>query len=109
MGKFLDKLWAACLPAYACPPPSVCKSKLEPDWLKHWQRLDVKAGDIIVLRHPAVLSSSTAANIKAVVIDTLKPLGKDVRVLILEENMEIGVLRKENQPLQDSLDDGGAP
>jgi len=64
-------------------------------WIQSMQRLDVKDGDILVLRYPGVLSSKAAGHLRAAFQETIKGFGYDVRILILEEGMEMGTLRKE--------------
>lgn len=98
-----------CGKHWAEPIPVDPETGKEVEWLSHFQRLDVKDGDIIVLRYPGPLSPDSAANLTAAVKENVKSFGKDVQVMLLQEDIEIGVLRKENQTMQEPLDDGGAP
>ncbi len=77
------------------PPPT--PNPLPPgiNFLQSMQKLDMKDGDIIVLRHPCVLSEEAGKNICFLVREIAKKSGVDVKVMILEEGMNIGVLRKE--------------
>jgi hypothetical protein len=65
-------------------------------WLQSMQRLDVKNGDIIVIRYPGVLSTNAKTYFRESVRDILKDYGYDVRVMIFEEGSEIGILRRDN-------------
>jgi argonaute-like protein implicated in RNA metabolism and viral defense len=65
------------------------------DYLESMQKLEVKDGDILVLRHTGILSPAGADGIRYAVKKIIKDSGFDVKVLILEEGMKIGVLRKE--------------
>ena len=64
------------------------------NWLQSMQKLDVKDGDIVVLRHPGVLSKDSAKKLKKFVRKIVKGHGFDVHVMVFEEGMEIGVLTK---------------
>lgn len=65
------------------------------DYLQSMQKLDVKSGDVIVLRYQYKFSKETHDNIKAALEEIIKEYGfNGVHVMILEEGMEIGVLRK---------------
>ena len=61
--------------------------------MESMQKLDIKSGDILVLRHPDTLSGDAVRSIRGWVIDYLKPIG--IRVVVLESGMSVGVLRKE--------------
>jgi len=67
------------------------------NWLQSMQKLDVKDGDIVVLRHPGVLPEYLAKQLKKTVRKIVKGHGFDVHVMVLEEGMEIGVLRQESK------------
>jgi len=73
------------IPMPECKPP-----KEEIDYLKDMQILKLEPGDVIVLRYPGVLTDKAVSNIKTTA-DKIYP-GHEVHVL--EENMEIGVIRK---------------
>ncbi len=64
-------------------------------FLESMQRLEIKNGDILVLRHPGILPFGAYEKLKAMFQKTIKDFGYDVKALILEEGMEIGALRKE--------------
>lgn len=66
------------------------------DYLKTMQKLDVKDGDIIVIKNPYKLSAETYTNLRLAIQKILKEYGYNVKVMILEDGMDIGVLRKED-------------
>lgn len=66
------------------------------NYLKSMQKLDVKDGDTVVLTYPGKLNKETYAALKAAVEKIIKDFGFTVHVMILEEGMQIGLLRKEN-------------
>ena len=62
--------------------------------LKSMQKLEIKDGDIIVLRHPKILKTETMINTRSQFKKVIEEFtGYRIKVLILEEGMEIGVLR----------------
>jgi hypothetical protein len=65
------------------------------DWFQSMQKLDMKDGDVVVLKCAMKLSPSTYKSIKEAVQEMLKGFGFDVYVIPLEDGMDIGVLRKE--------------
>jgi len=65
------------------------------EYLHAMQRLDVKDGDVIVLRTEHLLSKATADNVCATVKDVLGEYGFNVHVMCLDGGAEIGILRKE--------------
>ena len=71
------------------------RNNLDIQFLKSMQKLDVKDGDVVVLKHPGVLKPETIKVLKEVIIERLKEWGYDVHVMIFEENTEIDILRKE--------------
>lgn len=65
------------------------------NWLQSMQKLEVKDGDIIVLRYPRVMSKETGERLCASIKEIIKGFGFNVKGMVLEEGMDIGVLRKE--------------
>ena len=65
------------------------------DWLQSMQKLDIKDGDTVVLKCGVKLSPPAYKNIKEAVQEILKGFGFDVHVMLFEDGMDIGVLRKE--------------
>jgi len=74
---------------------NMAKIDMDFKFLESMQRLEIKNGDILVLRYPGVLPRNTASNLRKIFQETIKDFGYDVRILVLEEGMEIGTLRKE--------------
>jgi hypothetical protein len=66
------------------------------DCIQSMQKLDVKDGDTVVLTYPGKLTRDTYENVKEAVEKIIKEFGFNVHVMILEEGMQIGLLRKEN-------------
>jgi hypothetical protein len=66
------------------------------DCIQTMQKLDVKDGDTVVLTYPRALPHETYEKLREVVEKIMKDFGFDVHVMILEEGMQIGSLRKEN-------------
>ena len=64
------------------------------DFLESMQKLDVKDGDIIVLRYGAKLSKETSTNLRDAIQEIIKGFGFNVKAMILEDGMDIGILRK---------------
>ncbi|MCE5211994.1 MAG: hypothetical protein LLG40_10605 [Deltaproteobacteria bacterium] len=64
-------------------------------FLKNMQKLEVKDGDIVVMKSPYKLSQSVADNLRAAVQELIKDYGFNVHVMVLEQDMEIGILTKE--------------
>lgn len=64
------------------------------EMLKTMQRLDVKDGDILVLSSPIVLSNLARERLKESLTKIMGEYGFKIHTLILEQNMNIGVLRK---------------
>ena len=77
--------------------PMLAEMEERVNWLQSMQKLDVKDGDIVVLRHPGVLSKDSAKKLKKFVRKIVKGHGFDVHAMVLEEGMEIGVLRQESK------------
>lgn len=69
-------------------------------YLGDLQRLDLKADDLLVVTCPAPLSVATAERIKGVVTNAV---GKDVKVLVIEDGMRLGIIGAG----ADDLPDGG--
>jgi hypothetical protein len=77
--------------------PMLAEMEERISWLQSMQKLDMKDGDIVVLRHPLVLSKEAIKNICTTVKEIIKESGFNVKVMFLEEGLDIGVLRKEKQ------------
>lgn len=67
------------------------------NFLQSMQKLELKEGDIVVLRHPYKLSERTTTILKTHIEKIIRSGGFNVKVMVLEEGMDIGVLRKENK------------
>ena len=71
------------------------------EYLESMQKLDVKDGDILILKHPGPLSAQAYTSLKNCIEDAIERFGFKVHVMILEEGMGIGVLRpKKGKPKQ---------
>lgn len=62
----------------------------KPEWLEHLSVLSVQPGDILVVRTRQMLSYKTVEWIT----EKLRALFPEHRVLILENDMELGVVRR---------------
>jgi len=69
---------------------------LKVEFLQSMQVLDLKDDDIVVVRHPSVLSTETAVRIRSVFMDMFKNWGLNVHVIVFDEGMDIGILIKED-------------
>ena len=67
----------------------------EINFIKSMQVLTLKEGDILVLKTLALLSDSSIKRINSIIDEYLPPnlVGK-VKLMVLEEGMDIGVLRE---------------
>jgi hypothetical protein len=72
------------------------KKKRDIDYLKTMQKLDIKDGDIVILKIPYSLEPKTHENMTFAFKGVFKRYHVDVNVLILENDMEIGILRNTN-------------
>ena len=63
-------------------------------FLEDMQRLEVKDGDVIVLRHPMRLSADDIVRLQTFFGDILDSASYKLKVLVLDEGMGIGVLGK---------------
>ena len=64
-------------------------------FLQSMQKLEIKEGDIVVLRHPCKLSEQAVTNLKTQIKELIRSGGFNVKVMVLEEGMDIGVLQRE--------------
>jgi hypothetical protein len=62
----------------------------KPEWLKDMQILRAQPGDVVVLRHGGILSEAAIASLKRA-FHSLLP--EYVKVAVLEEGMDIGIIR----------------
>ena len=69
------------------------------NFLQSMQKLELKEGDIVVLRHPYKLSSDTITRLKTEIKEHIRAGGFNVKVMVLEEGMDIGLLRKEKDDI----------
>jgi len=74
--------------------PLLAKMEERVTFLQSMQKLDVKDGDVIVLRHPYQLSKTCSKNLQDGIEESIKKFGFNVRIIVLEEGMDIGVLTK---------------
>ena len=65
----------------------------EIEFVKNVSVLEIKKGDLIVLKSPNVLSDSARFNLKDSMKKVLEDNGIRNFVIVLEEGMEIGVIR----------------
>jgi hypothetical protein len=63
-------------------------------FLEGMQKLEVRDGDTVVIKTPFVLSAQTHENLREAVKQQIKDFGYNVNVMLLEEGIDIGVLRK---------------
>ena len=75
--------------------PMLAEMEERVNWLQSMQKLDVKDGDIVIFRYPHVMRYDAHKNLRDALKETLKNFGYDVHVMVLEDGLEIGVLRKE--------------
>ena len=66
-------------------------------FLQSMQKLEIKEGDIVILRHPYKLSEQATANLKTSIEKVIRSGGFNVKVMVLEEGMDIGILSKEGE------------
>lgn len=59
------------------------------------QKLEVRDGDIIVVRHPLSLEAGTILRMRAVIQEIFMMHGFNIKVVIFDEGMDIGILRRE--------------
>jgi hypothetical protein len=64
-------------------------------FLKNMQKLEIKDGDILVIKTAYKISQNAADNLRAAVQGLIKDYGFHVHVMVFEENTEIGILTKE--------------
>ncbi len=75
-------------------PDTAVELKEIPEWLKDISILRLEPGDTVVLRHPGQLETSQSARLQLTLKRMLAHHGiENIPVMILEEGMEIGVLR----------------
>lgn len=72
----------------------IVKPDINIEVLKTMQKLEVKDGDVVVLRHPFQLSPEAHEFLRSTMKDILHDFGIDVHVMVLEEAMDIGILRR---------------
>ncbi len=77
--------------------PLLAEMEERVNWLQSMQKLDVKDGDIVVLRHPGILSKVGIDNLKGAVQKMIKEYGFNIHVMVLEKGTEIGILRKQTE------------
>ena len=64
-------------------------------YVEHLKALPIKDGDMLVFKYPKVLSDDAKRNIVRGLRETVNDLGfKNVKVLILEEGADLGVITK---------------
>lgn len=75
--------------------PLLAEMEERVNWLQSMQKLEIKNGDIVVIRHPGILKKEAIDNLKFTIQAMIKKYGFDVHVMVFEEGLEIGVLRKQ--------------
>jgi len=68
---------------------------MEVDFIQSISKLEIKEKDIIVIKVPFVLSRSVYENLKNLIFEVLKSQGFQNKVIVLENGVDIGILRKE--------------
>ena len=63
------------------------------DLIESFGKLDLKDGDIVILKHPMILGKNAAVRLREAVEDILKPF--NVKIMVIENGMDIGILRPE--------------
>ena len=67
-------------------------------YVEHLKALPIKDGDMLVFKHPKVLSANAQKLIVEGLRQTVNDLGlKNVKVIILEEGADLGVISQEGQ------------
>ena len=66
----------------------------EIEFVKNMQVLEIKPGDLIVLRHPGNLSVNAYQQLRDSLVKALKSASYDNHVILLEEGIEIGAIRQ---------------
>ena len=64
------------------------------EWLKSMQRLEVRDGDIVVIKHPCPLRAEASENLRGALKEIINEYGYKVNVMILDGGADIGVLTK---------------
>lgn len=73
--------------------------------LRSIQKLEIKEGDIIVLRHPYRLSEEAAKNLRSVIEEIIRSGGFNIKVMVLEDGMNIdGILSKSTKKKNNDKD-----
>jgi hypothetical protein len=75
------------------------------DWIERMQVLEVKEGDTIILKTQQVLSVDQHVIITECIGDMFKE--RNVKVLVLDDGMDIGVIRSGNEKGELLYDDAG--
>lgn len=78
------------LEALGALPPETRK---EVELIKAMQVLEIKTGDVVILKTDIVLSSEAVARLNQAVREHLHAIERNITVFVLEEGMDIGVLR----------------
>ncbi len=65
--------------------------------LEHMQKLELKDGDVLVLGVSGRLSENQMDKIRYSSEFAVKHLGVDVKIMITEEGLQVGVLRKDDE------------
>lgn len=66
----------------------------EIEFIESFGKLELRDGDILVLKTEQHLSPSTYSSLKEQVLAIAKPL--NVKAIVLDGGLDIGILRKEN-------------
>lgn len=67
----------------------------EIEFIKSIQKVDIKDGDIIIIKHPLVLSSEARKRLGEAVKNIMKDCCINNKVMVLDEGMDIGVLSRD--------------
>jgi len=67
-------------------------------FIQSMQKLDIKDGDLIVLKYPGILPAKTSISIRESLQEALRKWGYNgLKVILLEDGMDIGVFKKANR------------
>jgi len=97
--------WFMCLPSVAQDIDARIKKALEKAkkdslrqdlaFIQSMQKLEIKDGDIVVIKHPMSLSPAVRKRMAACLQPTIKDFGFNIHVVVLDEGMDIGVLTRD--------------
>jgi hypothetical protein len=72
----------------------------EIEYVKSMETLEIRDGDILVLKVDRVLTPQTLHNIRLYTTENLPEGMKDVKIFILEPGADLGAIRKADKPAE---------